>query len=131
MDMILSFPGGKKVEATYHGFQILTDQPVVDGGTGSAPAPFDLFLTSIVTCTGYYVLSFCQKNEIPTEDIRLHAQFQWNAEAHLVDEIRIEVHVPKDFPEKYRNAVIKAAAVCSVKRNLQHPPKIDIILASD
>ena len=130
-NMEISFPGDKKVKASYHGFQILTDQPAVDGGSGSAPAPFDLFLTSIGTCTGFYVLSFCQKNNIPTNNIRLLAQFKWNAEAHLVDHIRIEVHVPKDFPEKYRNAVIKAAGVCTVKRNLQHPPNVDIILALD
>ena len=130
MDMEISFPGGKRVEATYGGFTIQTDQPVADGGSGSAPSPFDLFLASIGTCTGFYVLSFCLRNNIPTDNIRLTAHFQRNPGTHLVENVRIDIHVPKDFPEKYKNAVVKAADLCSVKRHLQNPPTIDIKLVS-
>lgn len=126
MKMEISFPGGKKVDATYNGQRVQTDQPVVDGGSGSAPAPFDLFLASIGTCTGFYVLSFCQRNSIPTEEVRLIAHVERNPSTHLVELIRIDIQVPKDFPEKYKNAVVKAAGVCSVKRNLEKPPRIDI-----
>ncbi len=126
MEMEVSFPGGKKVDATYNGQRIQTDQPVVDGGSGFAPAPFDLFLASIGTCTGFYVLSFCQRNSIPTEELRLIAHVERNTSTHLVEQIRIDIQVPKDFPEKYKNAVVKAAGVCSVKRHLEKPPRIDI-----
>jgi len=126
MDMEIRFPGGKAVEAVFNGFTVKTDQPVADGGSGSAPSPFDLFLTSIGTCTGYYVLSFCQKNNIPTEKITLSGKFLRNPLTHLVETIQIDVHVPIDFPEKYKKAVIKAAEVCSVKRHLERPPRIDI-----
>lgn len=130
MDMEITFPGGKKVEAHYGGFTIKTDQPVTEGGSGTAPSPFDLFLASIGTCTGYYVLSFCQKNNIPTENMRLIASIQRNPGTHLVENIRIDIHVPREFPEKYKNAVVKAADSCAVKRHLDKPPKIHIIVAS-
>ena len=130
MEMEIRFPGGKKVEALFNDFTVTTDQPVADGGSGSAPSPFELFLASIGTCTGYYVLSFCQKNHIPTENMRLTARIQRNPGTHLVENIRIEIHVPKEFPEKYKNAVVKAADACAVKRHLGTPPKIDIIVAS-
>jgi len=130
MDMEISFPGGKKVEASYGGFTVQTDQPVADGGLGSAPSPFDLFLVSIGTCTGFYVLSFCRRNNIPTDNIRLTAHFQRDQGTHLVENVRIHIYIPKDFPEKYKNAVVKAADLCSVKRHLQNPPTIDIKLVS-
>jgi ribosomal protein S12 methylthiotransferase accessory factor len=126
MDMEIRFPGGKKVEALFNDFMVKTDQPVVDGGSGSAPSPFDLFLASIGTCTGYYVLSFCQKNNIPTEKMKLIARFQRNPTTHLVENIHIDIQVPQEFPQKYTNAVIKAAGVCAVKRHLEQPPQIDI-----
>jgi putative redox protein len=126
MEMEIRFPGGKKVEALFDGFTVKTDQPIADGGAGSAPSPFDLFLTSIVTCTGYYVLSFCQKNHIPTEKMKLTARFLRNPRTHLVEDVRIDIHVPQEFPEKYMNAVVKSAEVCSVKRHLDQPPRIDI-----
>jgi putative redox protein len=130
MEMEIRFPGGKKVEALFDGLTVQTDQPVEDGGAGSAPSPFDLFLASIGTCTGYYVLSFCQKKNIPTENIKVIANIQRNPGTHLVETISIDIHVPPDFPEKYKNAVVKAADVCTVKRNLKNPPEIDIAVVS-
>jgi ribosomal protein S12 methylthiotransferase accessory factor len=129
MKMEIRFPGGKQVEALFDDYLVRTDQPVIDGGSGSAPSPFDLFLTSIGTCTGYYVLSFCQKNNIPTQNITLHASMQRNQKTHLVEHCIITINVPKDFPKKYENAVIKAAEVCPVKRHLETPPTIDIKVA--
>jgi len=129
MNMQIRFPGGKKVQAVYDDITVLTDQPVIDGGSGSAPSPFDLFLASIGTCAGYYVLSFCQKNNIPTEQIKLTAQFLRNPATHLVENIAIDVQVPKEFPEKYKSAVIKAAGLCTVKRHLEQPPQIDITVS--
>jgi ribosomal protein S12 methylthiotransferase accessory factor len=129
MNMQIRFPGGKKVQAVYDDMTVLTDQPVIDGGSGSAPSPFDLFLASIGTCAGYYVLSFCQKNNIPTEQIKLTAQFLRNPATHLVENIAIDIQVPKDFPEKYKSAVIKAAGLCTVKRHLEQPPQIDITVS--
>ena len=126
MEMEISFPGGKKVEATFGGHVVKTDQPVVDGGSESSPSPFELFIASIGTCTGFYVLSFCQRNNIPTEDLRLTARIERNPGTYLVEEIRIDIHLPSGFPEKYKNAVVKAAEVCSVKRHLERPPRIDI-----
>jgi ribosomal protein S12 methylthiotransferase accessory factor len=126
MEMEIRFPGGKKVEASFNEYIVTTDQPVVDGGSGSAPSPFELFLASIGTCTGYYVLSFCQKNNLPTEKMKVTARFLRNPTTHLVDNIHIDIQVPREFPEKYKNAVIKAAQVCSVKKHLEQPPKIDV-----
>ena len=67
MNMEIVFPAGKKVNALYRGFTIETDQPENGGGDGSAPSPFDLFLASIGTCVGFYVLSFCHERSIPTD----------------------------------------------------------------
>ncbi|HDD57063.1 MAG TPA: osmotically inducible protein OsmC, partial [Thermoplasmatales archaeon] len=78
--MKITFPGGEKVFAHYDNFVIQTDQPVVEGGEGSAPSPFDLFIASIGTCIGYYVLKFCKQREIPYEDIVLHLNEEWNPE---------------------------------------------------
>jgi putative redox protein len=54
MEMRVCFPGGERVHADYGEYTIETDQPVRNGGDGSAPSPFDLFLASIATCAGIY-----------------------------------------------------------------------------
>ncbi len=58
MEMIIDFPGGAKVDAHFGNFTVKTDQPMSGGGDGSAPSPFDIFLSSIGTCAGIYVLGF-------------------------------------------------------------------------
>jgi putative redox protein len=126
MDMVVSFPGGKRVEAQYKGFTIKTDQSVKSGGEGSAPAPFDLFLSSIGTCAGIFVLSFLQERNIPYEDVRIVLKTKWNPETHMIDKIDIDINLTEDFPEKYKNAVKSAADLCSVKKHLFKPPTFAI-----
>ena len=58
MEMVIDFPGGKRVDAHFGPFTVMTDQPPQGGGMGSAPTPFATFLASIGTCAGIYVLGF-------------------------------------------------------------------------
>jgi putative redox protein len=123
-EMEIVFPGNKKVDAIFNGQVIKTDQPVQAGGDGTAPAPFDLFLASIGTCAGIYVLGFCQARGIPTEGIKLIQKMNYNFQKRLFDKIEIEIKLPPDFPEKYKAAVIHAADNCAVKKHLLNPPEI-------
>jgi putative redox protein len=126
MDIEIGFPGGKKVDARYKNFIVTTDQPVQAGGEGTAPEPLSLFLISLGTCTGYYVLSFCQKHNIPTNNIKLLMKNERNETSHLYEKIDIIIQTPKDFPDSYKNALIKTAETCAVKKHLEKPPKITI-----
>jgi len=127
--MKISFPGGKRVQAEYRGLIIQTDQSEASGGDGSAPSPFDLFLASIGTCSGYYVMAFCQQRDIPTDEIELTLDMIQNKERHLIEQINISVSLPESFPDRYVNACVKAAEQCTVKRHLQVPPKIVLTAA--
>ncbi len=122
----ISFPGGLRVDAEYKGFVIKTDQPVYSGGDGSAPAPFDLFLASIATCAGYYVLAFCNKREIPTEEAAVVMKTRRNPETKRIEKISIEIQLSPEFPEKYKKAVIKAVDGCAVKAHILNPPVFEV-----
>ena len=126
MDMKISFQGGKKVNAEYEGFTIKTDQSKNNGGEGTAPEPFSLFVASIGTCAGFFVLSFCQKRKIPTDEICLTLKTYKDDISHAINEINIQIQVPENFPENYKNAVIKSAELCTVKKHLEKSPKIKI-----
>ncbi|MEI6847144.1 MAG: OsmC family protein [Chlorobiaceae bacterium] len=125
-EMIVTFGEGKKVNAEFNGFTIHTDQSPHAGGEGSAPEPFSLFLASIGTCAGIFVLSFCQNRGIATDGIRI-------VQSHIADEsgrgikkIELEIELPADFPEKYKDAVINAANLCAVKKQIQNPPEFAV-----
>jgi ribosomal protein S12 methylthiotransferase accessory factor len=124
--LLISFPGGKRVNANYKGFTVKTDQPGGEGGENSAPSPFDLFLCSIGTCAGFYVLDFCQERKIPYEGIELSLTTEKNQTKGLIGKIVIEIKLPAEFPEKYREAVIRVANLCTVKKHLANPPEFQI-----
>jgi len=122
--MQIQFTGNKRVCSSYKGFTIETDQPPSEGGDGSAPEPFDLFLSSIGTCAGIYIVYFCESRSIPMDGISMTLRFERNDQTHLMEKIRIDIQLPPEFPDKYRKAVIRAAEMCTVKRTLAAPPEI-------
>jgi len=124
--MSVTFPGGKRVEADYNGFEIATDQSEKNGGNASAPEPFDLFLASLATCSGIYVLGFCQKRNIPHDGVKLVQSWDRDEKTKRLTNIHISIEVPADFPEKYRPALVRAASQCAVKKTIESPPEFHV-----
>ncbi len=122
MDMIIDFPGGSKVDAHFGNFTVATDQPPV----ASAPTPFAVFLASIGTCAGIYVLGFCQQRNLPTDGIRIVERVHSNPFNGMVEKIDLDILVPPTFPEKYRDSLVRSAELCAVKKHLEKPPKFEI-----
>jgi len=122
MEMIIDFPGGQRVDAHFGPFTVQTDQPPAD----TAPAPFSLFLASIGTCAGIYVLGFCQQRGLPTEGLRLLQHVHRDPTNGMVDKIDLEIQVPPNFPEKYLPSLIRSAELCAVKKHIEHPPQFEI-----
>jgi putative redox protein len=123
MDIRISFPGGKRVDAQLGERVIQTDQSAAHGGEGSAPEPFELFLASLATCAGIYVLGFCQARKLPTEGIEIVQRHRFDEATGALSHVELDVRLPEDFPEKYRLPVIRAAAGCKVKKVLSSPPE--------
>jgi putative redox protein len=131
MDIEVTFPGGKLVDAHVGEHVIRTDQPASLGGADSAPTPFDLFLASIATCAGIYVLGFCQARGLPTEGLSVRQSVEYDAESHLPRHVKLEVVLPPDFPEKYRSAIVRAAENCKVKKTIAAQPTFEVVASPE
>lgn len=121
MFLTISFPGGVAVDATLDGRTVHTDQ-AAPLGSGSAMTPFDLFFASIGACAGFYALRFCQERGIPTTGLRLAVEPLRDEGRKRVGTVRIVLRLPDAFPEKYRDAILRAIDQCSVKRHILEPP---------
>jgi putative redox protein len=124
--MKVHFPGGKRVDASYHGHTIRTDQSPAEGGEGSAPQPFDLFLASIATCAGIYVKTFCDSRGIATEGLFLEMDVARDRTTQRIGKLTLDIHLPEGFPEKHRGSIVRAADLCSVKKHILTPPEFEI-----
>jgi putative redox protein len=126
MELKISFPGGARVDASFDGFTVMTDQPPMGGGEGSAPSPFNVFLASIGTCAGIYVLGFCKQRGLPTEGIQILERIHRDPTSGMVGTIDLEIQVPPSFPEKYYESLVRSAQLCAVKKHLEHPPSFNV-----
>jgi len=126
MEMIIDFPGGARVDAHFGGFTVPTDQPPMGGGENSAPTPFALFLASIGTCAGIYVLGFCRQRGLPTDGVRVVERIEKNPMTGMVENIELEIQVPPEFPQKYYDALVRSAEQCAVKKHLENPPHFNV-----
>ena len=122
MEMIIDFPGGSRVDAHFGSFTVATDQPPA----ASAPSPFEVFLASIGTCAGIYVLGFCSQRNLPTQGIRIIERINHSRLTGMVESIALEIQVPESFPEKYRPALIRSAEQCADKKHMEQPPRFEI-----
>lgn len=120
MNLKVTFPAGLAVNAEYGPFSIATNQD------GTAPPPFALFLASIGTCAGIYVLGFCQQRGLPTEGLEINQIMETDPITRMIKKIRLNIHLPEDFPEKYKEAVIRSADQCAVKKHMVSPPEFEI-----
>jgi ribosomal protein S12 methylthiotransferase accessory factor len=122
MEMLIDFPGGSRVDAHFGPFTVQTDQPPAS----SAPTPFALFLSSIGTCAGIYVLGFCRQRGLPTDGLRIVQRIHSNPATGMVEKIDLRIETPPGFPEKYAEALIRSAELCAVKKHMEQPPQFAI-----
>jgi putative redox protein len=127
MELVITFPGGLKVDAQVGPHTVQTDQPARGGGNDSAPTPFQLFLSSIGTCAGIYVLGFCKQRDLPTDGIRIVQRIEpSDSRPGMVGKVTLDIEVPASFPAKYHEALVRAADQCAVKKHLEHPPAFEV-----
>ncbi|MGE5123993.1 MAG: OsmC family protein, partial [Acidobacteriaceae bacterium] len=127
MEMMIDFPGGDRVDAHFGPYTVMTDQPGMTGEPGSAPTPFSLFMASIATCAGIYVLGFCKQRNLPTEGMRIIQRSDRNRQTGMVENVAIEIQVPEGFPEKYLPSLVRSAELCAVKKHIETPPAFHVV----
>ncbi len=126
-NMEITLDGGKVVTAHINGKTIKTDQSLKNGGGGTAPEPFELFLASIGTCAGIYIKSFCDQRSIPAEGIKIIQSVVFDLEKRVPSRIKLDIKLPADFPAKYKAAVINAAELCLVKKTINSMPEFQVV----
>jgi len=123
-ELTINLKGGMKVDASVRDFTVSTDQPRSDEGCNSAPTPLELFFASLGTCAGTNVAYFCIEREIPYKDINIKLIVDRDDRTRAVRKISLDIRVPADFPEKYKDALLKAVDLCAVKKAIRAQPDI-------
>ena len=123
------YSGGDRLSATVRGHEVLTDQPVEDGGEDSAPTPTELFVVSLASCIAFYAERFLRRHRLTTENFRVDCGYEWAENPHRVGVIQVTVDAP-GLPVEKREAFARVVEHCTIHNTLHQPPEVRIRVAA-
>ena len=117
---------GDRFEIDVRGHVIAVDQPVQDGGTDSAPTPTELFVAGLTSCVGFYARRYLVRHGLPDDGLTVTGEFDMAAKPARVDNINIEITLPKAVPADRREVLLAVASHCTVHNTLTHRPHVRV-----
>jgi len=127
----VTWDGGLRFTADIRGHRITVDQPVQAGGSDSAPMPIELLPASLGTCVALYVKQFLATRDLDPTGLTVEVTAHGAPNPHRLGRIELQVLIPGGVPERYRDAVRRAAESCTVHHTLTHSPEIDLSIVED
>jgi ribosomal protein S12 methylthiotransferase accessory factor len=131
MDVEVSFPSSTLIRACSQGLTVEIGPPPDRGGDPEAYGPFNMLLCGLATCTGFMVLDFLVERKLPTAGAGLRIEAERSGDTHLLENVSIEIKVPSGFPDKYRDAIVRAAGRCPVKAQLGVTPEFKVSVGAE
>jgi putative redox protein len=114
---------GDRLRIQVRGHELLTDQPVEEGGEDTAPTPTELFLASLAACAGFYAERFLRRHELPTEGLVIACEWAWAHDPMRVGGVELTVDAPGLTPERYQ-AFERVIEHCTIHNTLRKPPEV-------
>jgi putative redox protein len=107
---------------------LMVDQPIQDGGEGTAPTPTELFVASLAACVAHYARRYLDRHQLPTEGLTVTADYQIGAGPARVSAVQVVVTVSPNVPADRREALLAVASHCTVHNSLTHAPTVQVTL---
>lgn len=130
MTLTIAYKGGARFDVASGHHTVVTDQPVEDGGGDAGMSPVELFVGSLASCVGYFVVRYCTRHQIPCEGFSVDADWSYAEQPHRVGAVEIKLNLPADLTPEQREKLLKVAHGCTVHQSLAVPPKVEIELVT-
>ena len=60
------------------------------------------------------------------DGIRIVQRAHNDPRTRMIGKVDLEIQVPPEFPEKYRDSLVRSAEMCAVKKHLETPPDFKV-----
>jgi uncharacterized OsmC-like protein len=90
--------------------------------------PVELMPASLGTCVALYVHRFLATRGLDSTGLTVEVTAVGAPNPNRIGKFGVDVKIPGGVPEKYRDAVRRAAETCTVHHTLTHAPEIVVAL---
>lgn len=126
MNLSVTYRGGTKFAVASGTHEVITDQPLDDGGEDAGMSPVELFVGSLAGCVGYFVAKYCARHAIAAEGLRVEAEWTMAEQPHRIGRVALRVALPAALTPAQHERLLQVARGCTVHRTLEVPPAVEV-----
>jgi len=126
----IKYIGGMKFEAKNRSHSVIIDQPQASGDEDKGFTPPELFVDSLGSCIGVYVLGFCKNTGLNPNGMKITMDWEKAIDKPArIQKINAKIELPNANPGPRKAALLKIAESCLIHETIKHQPEIKIDLA--
>lgn len=129
MYVTAEYLGGSIFEIQARGHQVISDQPIDNGGTDTGMTPPELLLASLASCAAYYAAQYLNTRQLPAAELQVRVIAEKAHKPARLGSFRIEVIVP-GLDQRHQDGVVRATKTCLIHNTLLHSPDIEVVVVS-
>ena len=127
--MKVDYTGGIGFNVSARNHQVLVDLPQDKGGQDKGMTPPELFMASLGSCIGVYVVRYCQNAKLDATDLKIDLDWKLSDDKTKIAEISVVMSLPRADVGRRETAVLQAAHHCLIHNTILGNPQIHITLA--
>src|SRR5688500_17065497 len=127
MEVFVSHLDRKRFEVSARGHQILTDQPLYNGGADTGMTPLELLLAALGTCIATYAAEYLGARSLLLDGLAVRVEAEKAAKPARLASFSATVCVPS-LDEKHQAGLLRAVQSCLVHNTLTHTASIAVRL---
>jgi uncharacterized OsmC-like protein len=91
----------------------------------TAYSPFHMLASGLATCTFSVLASWGTHARLSVDDLAIEVGWTFAEDPHRVGSMDVDVLWPS-LPAERRNAAVRAAGLCTLKKTLEMPPQVAV-----